>query len=87
MRRLYTTDTKAINHILMNSYTYQKPGAARYQLSQILGSGVLVVEEDKHKQQRRIMVQHTSLNRQLISRSLIAILESCVWCCSNTRDD
>ncbi|KAF9036827.1 cytochrome P450 [Panaeolus papilionaceus] len=55
MRRLYTTDTKAINHILMNSYTYQKPGAARYQLSQILGSGVLVVEEDKHKQQRRIM--------------------------------
>ncbi|PPQ72757.1 hypothetical protein CVT24_012797 [Panaeolus cyanescens] len=55
MHRLYTTDTKAINHILMNNYIYQKPGAARYQLSQILGSGVLVVEEDKHKQQRRIM--------------------------------
>ena len=52
----------------MNSYTYQKPEAARYNLSQILGtgksarvplrvpffkhfSGVLVVEEDKHKQQ------------------------------------
>ncbi|PPQ76652.1 hypothetical protein CVT24_011791, partial [Panaeolus cyanescens] len=55
MHRLYTTDTKAINHILMNSYIYQKPDAARYQLSQILGSGVFVVEEDKHKRQRCIM--------------------------------
>ena len=51
MNRLYTTDTKAINHVLMNSYIYQKPESARYNLSQILGNGVLVVEEDKHKQQ------------------------------------
>ncbi|KAJ3535832.1 hypothetical protein NMY22_g6302 [Coprinellus aureogranulatus] len=55
MHRLYTTDLKAINHVLMNNYTYQKPGAARFGLSQILGDGVLVTEEDKHKQQRRIM--------------------------------
>ncbi|KIM49563.1 hypothetical protein M413DRAFT_21761 [Hebeloma cylindrosporum] len=55
MNRLYTTDTKAINHVLMNSYIYQKPEGARYNLSRILGNGVLVVEEDKHKQQRRIM--------------------------------
>lgn len=53
--RLFTADIKALNHILMNSYTYQKPEAARYNLSQILGTGVLVVEEDKHKQQRKIM--------------------------------
>ncbi|KAF8898203.1 cytochrome P450 [Gymnopilus junonius] len=49
--RLYTIDLKAINHILMNSYIYQKPEGARYNLTQILGNGVLVVEEDKHKQQ------------------------------------
>lgn len=41
MTRLYTTDTKALNHILMNSYIYQKPGAARYNLSRIVGPGVL----------------------------------------------
>ncbi|KAF5318106.1 hypothetical protein D9619_012269 [Psilocybe cf. subviscida] len=53
--RLYTTDTKALNHILMNSYTYQKPESARFGLSRIVGPGVLVVEGEKHKQQRRIM--------------------------------
>ena len=51
MKRLYTIDTKAINHVLVNDYIYQKPEAARYNLSQILGSGILVVEGDKHKQQ------------------------------------
>ncbi|KAF8162807.1 cytochrome P450 [Crassisporium funariophilum] len=55
MNRLFTTDTKAINHVLMNSYIYQKPEASRWALTRILGPGVLVVEEDKHKQQRRIM--------------------------------
>lgn len=49
--RLYTTDTKALNHILMNSYTYQKPESARFGLSRIVGPGVLVVEGEKHKQQ------------------------------------
>lgn len=49
--RLYTTDTKALNHILMNSNTYQKPEAARFGLSRIVGPGVLVVEGEKHKQQ------------------------------------
>ncbi|KDR80817.1 hypothetical protein GALMADRAFT_241271 [Galerina marginata CBS 339.88] len=55
LNRLYTTDVKAINHIMMNNYTYQRPEIARYSLSQILGDGILVVEEDKHKQQRKIM--------------------------------
>lgn len=49
-------DTKALNHVLMNHYIYQKPEAARYNLSQILGEGILVTEEDKHKLQRKIMV-------------------------------
>lgn len=35
----------------MNSYIYQKPEGARYNLTRILGNGVLVVEEEKHKQQ------------------------------------
>lgn len=51
MNRLYTTDTKALSHILMNSGLYQKPEPMRFNLSQILGSGLLVVEGDIHKQQ------------------------------------
>jgi cytochrome P450 len=53
--RLCTMDTRAINHILTHSYDYQKPEQVRYSLSQILGHGVLFVEGDKHKQQRKIM--------------------------------
>jgi hypothetical protein len=51
MKRLYTIDTKAINHVLMNDFLYAKPEPARYNLSQILGPGILIVEGDKHKQQ------------------------------------
>jgi hypothetical protein len=35
----------------MNCYIYQKPEGVRYSLGRILGDGVLIVEEDKHKQQ------------------------------------
>ncbi|KDR81931.1 hypothetical protein GALMADRAFT_135320 [Galerina marginata CBS 339.88] len=55
MNRLYTTDVKAINHVLMNNYNYQKSEIARYHLSKILGNGLLIAEEDKHKQQRKVM--------------------------------
>ncbi|KAK6983988.1 cytochrome P450 [Favolaschia claudopus] len=55
LSHLYTTDTKAIQHILANSYIYQKPPSGRYLLGQVVGPGVLVVEEDEHKKQRRIM--------------------------------
>uniref|UniRef100_A0A8H7Y1G3 Cytochrome P450 n=1 Tax=Psilocybe cubensis TaxID=181762 RepID=A0A8H7Y1G3_PSICU len=51
LNRFYTVDVKAISHILKNDYIYQKPEHARYSLSRFLGNGVLVVEEDKHKQQ------------------------------------
>ncbi|CAA7271444.1 unnamed protein product [Cyclocybe aegerita] len=55
VNRLYTTDPKALSHILMNSMIYQKPEPARYHLSWLLGNGILVVEGEKHRQQRRIM--------------------------------
>ncbi|TFK61485.1 cytochrome P450 [Pluteus cervinus] len=55
MTRLFTTDPKAIGHILMNSQEYQKPEHLRYVWDQIVGSGLLVVEGEKRKQQRRVM--------------------------------
>ena len=53
--RLYTTDLKALGHILARSDIYQKPEPAKYALSQILGDGLIVVEGNEHKVQRRIM--------------------------------
>ncbi|KAK7035895.1 cytochrome P450 [Favolaschia claudopus] len=54
LTRLYTTDTKALNHFL-SSYNYRKPEQVRYTLSRIVGPGVLITEGDVHKQQRRIL--------------------------------
>ncbi|KAL0070419.1 hypothetical protein AAF712_002250 [Marasmius tenuissimus] len=53
--RLYTTDVKAIHHILTNHYEYQKPTLTRLALSDIFGHGILHTEGDKHKFQRRVM--------------------------------
>ncbi|KIJ62084.1 hypothetical protein HYDPIDRAFT_114926 [Hydnomerulius pinastri MD-312] len=53
--RLFTLDTRAINHVLTHSSDYQKPSQVRYNLSQVLGEGVLFVEGAQHRQQRRIM--------------------------------
>ncbi|KAF7335388.1 hypothetical protein MVEN_02191300 [Mycena venus] len=53
--QLFTTDTKAVQHILSNSDLYQKPAMRRYFLGRVVGPGVLVAEEDVHKKQRKIM--------------------------------
>ncbi|EJD52005.1 cytochrome P450 [Auricularia subglabra TFB-10046 SS5] len=53
--RLYTTDTRALAHILNNTQVWQKPGMVRRGLAQILGEGVLFTEGEQHKRQRRIM--------------------------------
>lgn len=48
-------DLKAINHILMNCYTYKKPEVITHNIRKVVGDGVLLVEDDVHKRQRRIM--------------------------------
>lgn len=53
--RLFTMDTRALNHVLTHSSDYQKPSQVRYNLARILGEGVLFVEGAQHRQQRRIM--------------------------------
>lgn len=53
--RFYTTDVKAIHHILMNHYDFQKPGDMRKALTEIFGDGLLNTEGDRHKFQRRVM--------------------------------
>ncbi|KAF9265786.1 cytochrome P450 [Marasmius fiardii PR-910] len=57
-RRLYTTDLKALSHVLINHYDYQKPEEARFALSEVLGDGILITEAEKHKFQRKVMVNN-----------------------------
>ncbi|CAA7260921.1 unnamed protein product [Cyclocybe aegerita] len=53
--RLCTMDLKAMSHILTNNYIYQKSERTIYSLKRLMGEGVLAVEGDTHKRQRRIL--------------------------------
>ncbi|KAJ7435983.1 cytochrome P450 [Mycena galericulata] len=55
LSQLYTTDSKALHHIIWNTDIYQKHEGARFALGRIVGPGILVVEDAQHKQQRKIM--------------------------------
>ncbi len=43
--RLWTLDTRALNHILTHSTDYQKPDAARKNLARILGEGKVTARD------------------------------------------
>ncbi|KAJ7458543.1 cytochrome P450 [Mycena latifolia] len=55
LSQLYTTDAKALHHVLTHTAIYQKSEQQREALGRIVGPGILVVEGDVHKQQRKIM--------------------------------
>ncbi|KAJ3785706.1 cytochrome P450 [Lentinula aff. detonsa] len=55
MSRLYTADTKALNHILHNEYIYHKPKMMQWSLGRFTGPGLFYVQDDKHKAQRKIV--------------------------------
>ncbi|KIM82588.1 hypothetical protein PILCRDRAFT_467407 [Piloderma croceum F 1598] len=52
---LCTMDSRALNHIFSHPYDYHRPEIARSRLAPILGKGLLLAEDDPHKQQRKIM--------------------------------
>ncbi|KAJ6529848.1 cytochrome P450 [Mycena capillaripes] len=54
-RDLYTTDTKALTHILVNDHIYQKGPVAFKVLTHFLGNGLLTVEMEEHRRQRKIL--------------------------------
>ncbi|KAF9052940.1 cytochrome P450 [Panaeolus papilionaceus] len=55
MNQLFTIDHKVVNHILMNPDLYQKPVAARKNMERIMGPGLVVVEGEPHRRQRKVM--------------------------------
>ncbi|KAF7304539.1 hypothetical protein HMN09_00856600 [Mycena chlorophos] len=52
---LYTLDTKALHHILTHTDVFQKSEASRFGLGRLVGPGILVVEGEQHRRQRKIM--------------------------------
>jgi cytochrome P450 len=53
--RLLTIDTCAITHILSRTSDYPKPSYIRYAMAKLLGNGLLCVDGDQHRQQRRVL--------------------------------
>lgn len=47
-------DPKAVTHVLLKPYRYQKDGISRRLLSTFFGQGLLAAEGDQHKRQRRV---------------------------------
>jgi cytochrome P450 len=58
--RLITTDLHAISYILAHAYDYPKPDFVRDSLATMAAGheGLLTVEGDVHKRQRRILVSN-----------------------------
>ncbi|KAJ7648090.1 cytochrome P450 [Roridomyces roridus] len=54
---LHTSDIKAVNHIVMNNAVFPKLTSNLDVSKDLLGNGLLSVEKEEHKRQRRIMNQ------------------------------
>ncbi|OSD00668.1 cytochrome P450 [Trametes coccinea BRFM310] len=53
--RLWTMDTRALNHILTHSGEYRKPEANSQDLVRVLGKGLLFTEGEQHRKQLTIL--------------------------------
>lgn len=53
--RLFTSDVRAIAHILQRTDIYHKPASTQQILGQLLGWGVLVAEGEQHRIQRKAL--------------------------------
>ncbi|THH11443.1 hypothetical protein EW146_g8046 [Bondarzewia mesenterica] len=53
--KLFTMDTKALSHVLSHHGGYEKTGEARFNLGELLGKGLLFVEGEDHRKQRKVL--------------------------------
>ncbi|KAJ7065714.1 cytochrome P450 [Mycena amicta] len=57
VRELHTSDTRAIAHVFANGAIYQKSPITLANMQRLLGTGLLSIELEEHKRQRRILTQ------------------------------
>ncbi|KAJ7775995.1 cytochrome P450 [Mycena maculata] len=74
--QLYTIDTVALHHIVNSGDIYQRSPVVRVNMTQLLGRGLLAVEDDEHTKLRKIMspafgiTQIRELTRLFVDKSL-----------------
>ncbi|KAH9483579.1 Cytochrome P450 monooxygenase 205 [Psilocybe cubensis] len=61
----YSTDLKAMNHILMNNYEFLKPNPNIYIFKRILGDGLVFADGDVHKKQVSTFC-HKTTSREIL---------------------
>ncbi|KAF7976482.1 hypothetical protein HWV62_6757 [Athelia sp. TMB] len=86
---LCTKDNRAIGHILSHSDIYQKPPVVRNFLARLFGEGLLVVDREQHKQQRKIikaLVLRDRWNSELSSDSKGTRIDVLKWLNMATLD-
>ncbi|KAI0267369.1 cytochrome P450 [Gloeopeniophorella convolvens] len=54
-QKVQMADPKGLNHILSHSFDFHKSITVRQSLGELLGEGLLSVEGEQHKQQRRVI--------------------------------
>jgi cytochrome P450 len=52
---LMVTDLRALSHVLNHTEVYQKPGALIGLIKRMLGSSILVAEDEIHRAQRKVL--------------------------------
>ncbi|CAK5266376.1 unnamed protein product [Mycena citricolor] len=73
---LHTKDVKAVAHILGNSSLYPKSSDSLISLSRVFGEGVLTVDMDPHRRQRKIL--HPAFGLQQIGPMNEVFLEKAI---------
>ncbi|KAJ3864810.1 cytochrome P450 [Lentinula novae-zelandiae] len=85
MSRLYTADTKALNHIFHNEYIYHKPKITQWSLGRLTGPGLFYVQGDKHKFQRKIILRDIWAS-QIEEDGNVAQVDALSWLSQMTLD-
>jgi cytochrome P450 len=49
------TDLRALSHVLNHTEVYQKPGVLAGFIKRMLGSSILVAEDEAHRAQRKVL--------------------------------
>lgn len=80
--RLYISDAAALNHIFKFPYKYPKQEATRQRISRVLGKGLVWVEGEDHRRQRRVM-SHAFIRARIRDQfSVFKNVTNRVSCCS-----
>ncbi|KAF7291232.1 hypothetical protein MIND_01266800 [Mycena indigotica] len=86
---IHVQDIKAINHMIHNMPIYQKAPYGLHNSKRTLGNGLLAVENDEHKRQRKILNQAFAPSQiRLLTETFLNISVQCrdMWLAQFAKD-